>query len=158
MRKQHSRWGKKGVALKGIIRSLGLTCTTIVVKSISCVWLCDPLDCSTSSLSVLHYLLEFAQTHVHWVGDAIQPSHPLLSPSLPTFNLSQQQGLFQWVSSSQYVAQRGHSAGRKFRAECSVSIGVPGIKVSLNCGVTLSFSPGFIAIVLSNKVSCLHSL
>ena len=48
---------------------------------------------------------EFTQTHVHWVGDAIQPSHPLLSPCLPTFNFSQHQGLFQWVSSSHQVAK-----------------------------------------------------
>ena len=105
MRKQHSRWGKKGVALKGIIRSLGLTCTTIVVKSLSCVWLCDPMDCSTSSLSVLHYLLEFAQTHVHWVGDAIHSSHPLSPPSPPDLNLSQHQNLFQWVGSLHQVSK-----------------------------------------------------
>ena len=54
-------------------------------------------------LPVLHYLPEFPQTHVHWVGDAIQPSHPLSSPSPPTFNLFQHQGLFQWVSSSHQV-------------------------------------------------------
>ena len=60
----------------------------------------QPIDCSTSGLHVHHQLLEFTQTHVHWVGDAIQPSHPLLSPSPPTFSLSQHQGLFKWVSSS----------------------------------------------------------
>ena len=52
------------------------------------------------SFPVLHHLMEFAETHVHWVSDAIQPSHPLSSPSLPALNLSQHQGLFQWVSSS----------------------------------------------------------
>ena len=57
--------------------------------------LCDPMDCSTPSLPVHHQLLELAQTHVHLVGDAIQPSHPLSSPSPPAFNLSQHQGLFQ---------------------------------------------------------------
>ena len=51
-------------------------------------------------LPVHHYLLEFTQTHVQWVGDAIQPTHPLLSSSPPAFNPSQHQGLFQWVSSS----------------------------------------------------------
>ena len=56
--------------------------------------LCDPMDCSTPGLPVHHQLLEFTQTHVHSVGDAIQPSHPLSSPSPPTFNLSQHQGLF----------------------------------------------------------------
>ena len=64
----------------------------------SCLTLCDLMDCSMPDFPVLPYLLELAQTHVHWVGDAIQPSHPLLSPS-PAFNLSQHQGLFQCVSS-----------------------------------------------------------
>ena len=59
----------------------------------SSLTLCDLMDCSTPGFSVLHRLLEFAQTHVHWISDAIQPSHPLLSPS-PAFNLSQHQGLF----------------------------------------------------------------
>ena len=65
----------------------------------SCPTLCDPIDCSTRGFPVLHHLPELAQTHVHSVSDAIQPSHPLLSPS-PAFNLSQHQDLFQWVSSS----------------------------------------------------------
>ena len=63
------------------------------------------MDCSTPGLPVLHQLLEFAQTHVHWVGDAIQPSHPLLLPSPPAFNLSQHQGHFQRVSSSHQVTK-----------------------------------------------------
>ena len=67
----------------------------------SCPTLCDPMDCSTPGFHVHHQLLEFTQTHVHRVGDAIQPSHPLSSPSPPTFNLSQHQGLFKWVSSFQ---------------------------------------------------------
>ena len=71
----------------------------------SCLTLCDPVDCSTAGLPVHHQLPEFAQTHVHWIRDAIQPSHPLLSPSPPTFNLSQLQGLFQWVISLHQVAK-----------------------------------------------------
>ena len=67
--------------------------------------LCEPMDCSTPGLPVHHQLPEFTQTHVHWVIDAIQPSHPLLSPSSPTFSLSQHQGLFKWVSSSNQVGQ-----------------------------------------------------
>ena len=59
------------------------------------------MDCSTPGFLVHHQLLEFAQTHVYWVSDAIQPFHPLSSPSLPVLNLSQHQCLFQWVSSSQ---------------------------------------------------------
>ena len=70
-----------------------------------CLTLCDPMDCSTSSLPVHHQLPEFTQTHVHWVADAIQPSHPLSSPSPPAFNHSQHQGLFKWVSSSYQVAK-----------------------------------------------------
>ena len=61
------------------------------VQSLSCVWLCDPMDCSTPGLPVHHQLPELAQTHVHWVGDAIQPSHPLSSSSPPAFNLPQYQ-------------------------------------------------------------------
>ena len=71
----------------------------------SCPTLCDPMGYSTPGFPVHHQLLEFTQTHVHWVGDAIQPSHPLSSPSPPAFNLSQHQGLFQWVSCSHQVAK-----------------------------------------------------
>ena len=70
-----------------------------------CPTLCDPMDCSTPGLPVHHQLLEFTQTHVHWVSDAIQPSHPLSSPSPPAFNLSPHQGLFKWVHSSHQVAK-----------------------------------------------------
>ena len=66
----------------------------------SCPALCDPMDCSTPGLPVHHQLQEVTQADVHTVGDAIQPSHPLSSPSPPAFNLSQYQGLFQRVSSS----------------------------------------------------------
>ena len=66
----------------------------------SCPALCDPMDCSTPGFPVDHQLLGLDETHVHRVGDAIQPFHPLSSPSPPVFNLSQHQGLFQWVSSS----------------------------------------------------------
>ena len=72
--------------------------------SVMLLSLCDPMDCSTPGFPVLHHLLELAQTHVHRVGDAIQPSHTLLSPS-PAFNLSQHQGLFKWVSSSHQLAK-----------------------------------------------------
>ena len=70
-----------------------------------CPTLCGPTDCSMPGLPVHHQLPEPTQTHVHWVSDAIQPSHPLSSPSPPTFNLSQHQGLFKWVSSSHQVAK-----------------------------------------------------
>ena len=64
-----------------------------------------PHGCSMPGFPAHHQLLELAQTHVHWVSDAIQPSHPLLSPSPPAFNLSQHQGLFWWVGSSHKVAE-----------------------------------------------------
>ena len=67
--------------------------------------LCDPMDCSTPGFPVHHQLLELRQTHAHQVGDAIQPSHPLSSPSPPAFNLSQHQGLFQRVTSLHQVAK-----------------------------------------------------
>ena len=71
----------------------------------SCSTLCNPMDFSTPGFHVHHQLPEFIQIHVYWVGDAIQPSHPLSSPSLLAFHLSQHQGLFQWVSSSHQVAR-----------------------------------------------------
>ena len=71
----------------------------------SCLTLCSPRDCSTPGLSVLHHLPEFAQTHVHRVGDAIQPSHPLSSPSPPALDLSQHQGLFQYAATNMANAE-----------------------------------------------------
>ena len=70
-----------------------------------CPTLGNPMDCSTPGLPVHHQLPELSQSHVHWVSDAIQPSHPLLFPSRPTFNLSQHHGLFKWISSSHQVAK-----------------------------------------------------
>jgi len=75
----------------------------LVTKLHLTLW--DPMDCSSPGFPVLHYLPEFAQSQVHWVASAIQPSHPLLPPSPPAFNLSQHQGLFQWVGSSHQVAR-----------------------------------------------------
>ena len=79
----------------------------VVVRLLSqlCLILCNPMNCSTRSFPVLHCLLKFAQTDVHWISDAIQPSHPLLPASPLALNLSQHQGLFQWVSSSHQVAK-----------------------------------------------------
>ena len=71
----------------------------------SCLTPCDTMDCSTPGLPVHHQLLVLTQTHVHWVSDATQPSHPLASPSLPIFNLHQHQGLFKWVCSLHQVAK-----------------------------------------------------
>ena len=96
-------------------RALHLVLTMVAFLSIwimsgkvslqSCPTLCDPMDYSMPGLPVHHQLPEFTQTHVHSVRDAIQPSHPLSSPSPPTFNLSQHQGLFKWISSSHQVGK-----------------------------------------------------
>ena len=87
-----------------------LTFTLIIIIQFSsvtqsCLTLCDPMNHSTPGFPVHHQLPEFTQTHVHWVGDAIQPSHLLLSPSSPSLNLSQHQGLFRWVNSSRQAAK-----------------------------------------------------
>ena len=80
-------------------------CDQIRSVAQSCLTLCDPMNRSTPGLPVHHQLPEFTQTHVHLVSDAIQPSHPLSSPSPPAPNPSQHQSLFQWVNSSHEVAK-----------------------------------------------------
>ena len=85
---------------------LDLQCVAVSsVQSLSHVWLCNPMDCSMPGFPVHHKLPELAQTHAHRDNDAIQPSHPWLSPSHPAFNLSQYQGLLQWVSSLPQVSK-----------------------------------------------------
>ena len=88
----------------------------------SCSTLCDPKNCSMPGLPVHHQLLEFTQTHVHRVGDAIQPTHPLSSPSPPVPNPSQHQSLFQWVNSSHEVAKV-----LEFQLSIIVSKEIPGL-------------------------------
>ena len=80
-------------------------CNQIRSVAQSCPTLCHPMNCSTPGFPVLYCLLEFAQTQVHWVDDAIQSSHSLLPPSPPAFSLSQHQGLFQWVYFSHQVTK-----------------------------------------------------
>ena len=87
-----------------VVSLVVLPCTQFSPVTQSCPTLRDPMSRSTPGLPVHHQLPEFTQTHVHWVGDAIQPSHPLSSPS-PAPNPSQHQGLFQWVNSSHEVAK-----------------------------------------------------
>ena len=89
------------IKLNQLCWKAGFNCS--VAKS--CLTLCGPLDCSTPSSAVLHCLPEFAQTHVHWVSDAIQPYHPPSSAFPSAFNIFQHQGLFQWVGSSHQVAK-----------------------------------------------------
>ena len=96
--------------------SIHIFCPFLIFSFLFSVWcltsfiqsrltLCDPMDCSMPGFPVHHQLQELAQTHVHRVSDAIQPSHPLLSPSPPAFNPSQHQSLFQWANSSHQVAK-----------------------------------------------------
>ena len=94
----------KGISFRWIFSLLSKLPYQFISVARSYLTLCDPMDCSMPGLPVHHQLLELAQTHVHWVGDAIQPSNPLSSPSPPAFNLSHQ-CLFQWVSSSHHVAK-----------------------------------------------------
>ena len=77
----------------------------VVAQSLSHVWLCDPMDCSTPGHLSPHHLLEFAQVHVHWIRDAIQPSYPLSPSSPPALNLPQHQGLFHWGDSLHQVTK-----------------------------------------------------
>ena len=82
--------------------SISLTVSSVTQ---SCLTLCDSMNCSTPGFPVHYQLPELTETHVHWVSDAIQSFHPLLSPSPPAISLSQHQGLFQWVSSSHQMAK-----------------------------------------------------
>ena len=106
-------WRIPGTGEPGGLPSMGLRrvgqdwsdLAAAVAAAKSCLTVFRPKDCSIPGFPVLHYFPVFVQTHVHWVGDAIQPSHPLSPPSAPAFNLSQHPGLFQWVSSSHQVAK-----------------------------------------------------
>ena len=75
----------------------------VVVQLLSCVWLCDPMDCSMPGFPIFHYLLAFSQIHIHWVSDAIQPSYPLPLSSPLAFNLSQHQGFFFYSESALHI-------------------------------------------------------
>ena len=99
--------------------ALGVLFTSVTQ---SCLTLCDPINRSTPGLPVHHQLPEFTETHVHRVSDAIQPSHPLSSPSPPAPNPSQHQSLFQWVSSSHEVAKV-----LEFQLSISPSKEIPGL-------------------------------
>ena len=120
----------------------------------SCLTLCDPMDCSMPGFPVLNHLPAFAQTQIHWVDDAIQPSHPLLSPS-PAFNLSQYQGLFQWVGS---LPSGGQTIGASVSASVlSVNIqtwfplGLTGLNSLLSKGVSRVFSSARYSLICSFK-------
>ena len=90
-----------------VLRGEQFVVLVVLFVIVICPILCNPMDYSMPVSPVLHYLLEFAQIHVLWINDAIQPSHPLLPPSPPALRLSLNQGLFQWVDSF----HRGQSIG-----------------------------------------------
>ena len=98
---------KKNAANLSLFKVSLLICDSVQFSSViqSCPTLCDPMNSSTPGLLVHNQLPEFTQTHIHRVSDAIQPSHPLSSPSPPAPNPSQHQSLFQWVNSSHQVAK-----------------------------------------------------
>ena len=127
----------------------------------SCLTLCDPMNRSTPGLPVHHQLPEFTQNHIHQVSDAIQPSHPLLSPSLPAPNSSQHQSLFQWVNSSHEVAKilefqlEHHSFQRNPRADL-LQNGLVGSPCSPTDSQESSPTPHFKSIN-SSALSLLHS-
>ena len=104
--KWHLETGEKEILLWTDKVRLSLAEHSVQFSSVAqaCPTLCDPMDCKTPGLPVYHHLPEFTQTHAHQVGDAIQPSHPLLSPP-PTLNISQHQCLFKWVSSLHQVGK-----------------------------------------------------
>ena len=104
-RKRRSKCSHDSYKVTNPIHEDAILLTSVQFSSVAQPTLCDPMDWSMPGFPVHHQLLELAQTHVHRVSDAIQPSHPLSSPSPPAFSLSQCQGLFQWVSSSHQAAK-----------------------------------------------------
>ena len=114
----------------------------------SCPTLCNPMNCSKPGLPVYHQLPELTQTHVHQVGDAIQPSHPLSSPS-PALNLSQHLSLFQWVNSSHEVAKTGITALASFFQR------TPGL-ISYRMTCWMSLQSKRLSIVFSNTTVQKH--
>ena len=127
----------------------------------SCPTLCDPMNCSMPGLPVHHQLPEFIQTHVHRVGDAIQPSHPLLSPSPPAPNPSQYHSLFLWVNSSHEVVkvlefQLQHQAFQRTPRTDLLQNGLVGSPCSPRDSQESSPTPQFKS-VSSSALSFLHS-
>ena len=129
--------------------------------SLSVVSDSNSMDCSTPGLPVHHQLPEFTQTHVHRVSDAIQPFHPLLSPSPPTFNLSQHQSLFKWVISSHQLSkvlefQLQHQSFQWIFRTDFLQNGLGGSPCSLRDSQVSSPTPQFKSIN-SSVLSLLHS-
>ena len=145
-----------------LIASMSFCSLSVQFSSVaqSCPTFCNPMNCSTPGLPVHHQLLEFTQTHVHWVSDAIQPSHLLLSPSPPVSNPSKHQSFFQWVNSSHEVAKvlefqlQHHSFQRNPRADLLLN-GLVGSPCSPRDSQESSPTPHFKSIN-SSALSLLH--
>ena len=110
----------------------------------SCATLCDPMDCSTPGFSVLHYLLELAQIHVCWVGDASQSFHPLSSPSPLVFNLSQHQSFFPmsrlFTSGGQIIGASASASVLPMNIQGWFPLGLTGLISLLSKGFSRLFS------------------
>ena len=114
-------------------------CCCSVAKS--CPTLCNLMDCSMLGFSVLYHLPEFAQTHVHWVSDVIQPFHPISSPSPPVFSLSQHQGLFQRVGSSHlHIGASASASALPMNIQDWFPLGWTGLIALLSKGLSKVFS------------------
>ena len=116
-------------------------CSCSVTKL--CLTFCDPVGCNTPGLSDPHYLLEFAQTHLHWVSDTIQPSHSLLPHSPPALNLSQHQGLFQWVSSLPSGGKSTSASVLPMNSQDWLPLGLAGLLSLQSKGLSKVFSTFF---------------
>ena len=133
----------------------------------SCLTLCDPVDCRTPGLPVYHQLLEFTQTYVHWISDAIQPSYHLLSPSPPAFNPSQHQSLFQWVNYSHrwpkswsfsfsISPSNEYSGLTSFRMDCLDLLAVQGTQESSPTPQFKSINSSVLSFVYSPILTSIH--
>ena len=114
---------------------------TLGVQLLSHVWLFAPMNCSTPGFPIFHHPLELAQTHVRWVSDAIQPSHPLSSPSPPAFNLSQHRGLFnESVLCIRWPKYWSFSISPSNRCSGLISLGLTGLISLKSKGLSRVFS------------------
>ena len=150
-----------GYTPKHSMTSLCLVSVQFSPVAQSCLTLCDPMNRGTPGLPVHHQLLEFTQTHIHQVSDAIRPSHPLSSPSPPASNPSQNQGLFQWVNSSHDMAkvlefQLQHQSFQRTPRADLLQNGLAGSPCSPRDSQESSPTPQFKSIN-SSALSLLHS-
>ena len=131
-------------------------CCCSVAKS--CPTLCNLMDCSMLGFSVLYHLPEFAQTHVHWVSDVIQPFHPISSPSPPVFSLSQHQGLFQWVGSSHlHIGASASASALPMNIQDWFLLGLTGLISLQSKRLSSIFSTPQLESISSLVLSCLYS-